>query len=71
MKQLLSDLFKAYNGKAFAMGVMPVRGEKGFRRLDYDYCASGLNVKEIVARCKDARMNAVGVVIKDTDGATV
>ncbi|GAB4308391.1 MAG: hypothetical protein Kow0069_06610 [Promethearchaeota archaeon] len=57
--------------RAFAMAVMPVRGPKGFRKLDYEFAADPrrLNVKEIVEKCYDHGFNAIGVVIKDTDGA--
>ncbi|MHA2122135.1 MAG: hypothetical protein ACW990_13105, partial [Promethearchaeota archaeon] len=55
--------------KIYAMGLMPVRGSKGFRKLDYEFAEKRLNVNEIITKLKDAHFNAVGIVIKDTDGA--
>ncbi len=55
--------------KVFAMGLMPIRGPKGFRKLDYEYAEKGLNVKEIVEKLIECHFNVLGIVIKDTDGA--
>jgi hypothetical protein len=61
---------KKFHDKPILAGaVMPIRGEAGFRQLDYDYCRDRMNVKEIMDRLQDTHMNALGVVIKDTDGA--
>ncbi len=58
--------FKA--DKVFAMGLMPVRGASGFRKLDYEF-AEELPVKEIINHLEEHHFNVLGVVIKDTDGA--
>ncbi|MBN2154425.1 MAG: hypothetical protein JW776_00090 [Candidatus Lokiarchaeota archaeon] len=58
--------FKA--DKVFAMGLMPVRGPAGFRKLDYEF-AEQIPVKEIITHLEEHHFNVLGVVIKDTDGA--
>ncbi|MHA1293952.1 MAG: hypothetical protein ACTSQJ_14955 [Promethearchaeota archaeon] len=55
--------------KIFAMGLMPVRGPKGFRKLDYEFAEKELNVKSILDKLEDCHFNVLGLVIKDTDGA--
>jgi len=55
--------------KVYAMGLMPVRGSKGFRKLDYEFAEKHLNVNEIMDKLQDAHFNVIGIVIKDTDGA--
>ncbi len=55
--------------KVFSMGLMPIRGQQGFRELDYEFAEKGLNVKEIMNKLDAAHINILGVVIKDTDGA--
>ncbi|MHA2287873.1 MAG: hypothetical protein ACXABG_03705 [Promethearchaeota archaeon] len=55
----------------FAMGLMPVRGPKGFRKLDYEFAAKQLNVVEIMDKLEKHHFNVFGLVIKDTDGACV
>ncbi|MFW9939158.1 MAG: hypothetical protein ACFFD5_16045, partial [Candidatus Thorarchaeota archaeon] len=55
--------------KIYAMGLMPVRGPKGFRKLDYEFAEKGLNVKEVMDKLEECHFNVFGLVIKDTDGA--
>ncbi|MFX1556826.1 MAG: hypothetical protein ACFFC9_06195 [Promethearchaeota archaeon] len=55
--------------KIYAMGLMPVRGPKGFRKLDYEFAEKGLNVKEVMNKLEECHFNVFGLVIKDTDGA--
>lgn len=57
------------SNKIFAMGLMTVRGPVGFRKLDYEFAEKKLNIKEILDRLQGCRFNALGLVIKDTDGA--
>ncbi len=57
--------------KIFAMGLMPVRGPIGFRKLDYDFAEKELNVKEIMDKLEECHFNILGLVIKDTDGACI
>ncbi|TXT56365.1 MAG: hypothetical protein BAJALOKI2v1_570013 [Promethearchaeota archaeon] len=54
--------------KVYAMALMPVRGKKGFRKLDYEY-AKKIQVNEILQKIVQAHFNVLGLVIKDTDGA--
>ncbi|HUW90173.1 MAG TPA: hypothetical protein VMV43_06585 [Candidatus Nanopelagicaceae bacterium] len=63
----LKSAFKA--NKIYAMGLMPVRGKGGFRKLDYEYAEKGLNVKEVMDKIEESHFNVFGLVIKDTDGA--
>ncbi|MFX1287119.1 MAG: hypothetical protein ACFFFY_00990 [Promethearchaeota archaeon] len=55
----------------FAMGLMPIRGPKGFRKLDYEFAEKRLNVTEIMDKLESHHFNVFGLVIKDTDGACV
>ncbi|NVM36264.1 MAG: hypothetical protein HWN81_11770 [Candidatus Lokiarchaeota archaeon] len=55
--------------KTYAMGLMPIRGPKGFRKLDYEFAEKGLNVAEIMNKLEETHFNTLGIVIKDTDGA--
>lgn len=55
--------------KIYAMGLMPVRGPKGFRKLDYQFAQNGLNVNEVMDKLGECHINVFGLVIKDTDGA--
>ncbi|NVM19530.1 MAG: hypothetical protein HWN80_17645 [Candidatus Lokiarchaeota archaeon] len=55
----------------YAMGLMPVRGPKGFRKLDYEFTEKRLNVIEIMDKLEKHHFNVFGLVIKDTDGACV
>ena len=55
--------------KIYAMGVMPVRGSRGFRKLDYEFAENDLNVNKIMNKLEESHFNTIGVVIKDTDGA--
>ncbi|MBN2149808.1 MAG: hypothetical protein JW839_00050 [Candidatus Lokiarchaeota archaeon] len=66
------DVFKARfgKGKLFAQALMPVRGDSGFRKLDYDF-AKTLDADAIIKKCRDNGFNAFGLVVKDTDGATL
>ncbi|MHA1508436.1 MAG: hypothetical protein ACTSO6_07025, partial [Promethearchaeota archaeon] len=63
----LKSAFKA--NKIYAMGLMPVRGPRGFRKLDYEYAEKELNVKEVMDKLEECHFNVLGLVIKDTDGA--
>jgi len=54
--------------KIFAMGLMPVRGSSGFRKLDYEF-AKKLPTQEIINHLEEHHFNVLGIVIKDTDGA--
>ena len=55
--------------KIFGMGLMPVRGPKGFRKLDYEFAEKQLDVKEVMNKMEECHFNIFGLVIKDTDGA--
>ena len=55
----------------FGMGLMPVRGPKGFRKLDYEFARRDLNVEKIMNKLDENHINILGLVIKDTDGACV
>jgi hypothetical protein len=55
--------------KVFAMGLMPVRGPIGFRKLDYEFAEKNLNVISIMNKLEECHFNTFGLVIKDTDGA--
>jgi hypothetical protein len=55
--------------KIFGMGLMPVRGSRGFRKLDYEFAEKMLNVKEVMDTLEAHHINVLGLVIKDTDGA--
>jgi hypothetical protein len=57
--------------KIYAMGLMPVRGPKGFRKLDYEFAEKSLKVQEIMEKLENHHFNVLGFVIKDTDGACV
>jgi hypothetical protein len=57
--------------KFFAMGLMPVRGPKGFRKLDYEFAEKHLDIKGIMDKLENSHFNILGLVIKDTDGACV
>jgi hypothetical protein len=71
---LLSDMqmvpFRQRFGdkKIFAQCLMPIRGPKGFRKLDYDF-ASTLDPKQIIDKIQESGFNAFALVVKDTDGA--
>ncbi len=65
----LKSTFKA--NKIYAMALMPVRGPKGFRKLDYEYAEKELNVKEVMDKLEESHFNVFGLVIKDTDGACI
>ncbi len=56
--------------KIFAQSLMPVRGPEGFRKLDYEFVEK-LNPTEIISKVIDHGFNAFGLVVKDTDGATL
>ena len=55
--------------KIFAMGLMPVRGNIGFRKLDYEFVEKKLNVIGVMNKLEECHFNTFGLVIKDTDGA--
>ncbi|MGQ4873043.1 MAG: hypothetical protein ACP6IY_03110 [Promethearchaeia archaeon] len=57
--------------KVFGMGLMPVRGRKGFRELNYEFAEKELNPKKIMDKIEECHFNVFGLVIKDTDGACV
>jgi len=63
----LKSAFRA--NKIYAMGLMPVRGPRGFRKLDYEFAEKKLNVKEVMDKLGESYFNVLGLVIKDTDGA--
>ncbi len=63
----LKSSFKA--NKIFALGLMLVRGDQGFRKLDYEFAEKKLNVLEIMDKLEESHFNVLGLVIKDTDGA--
>lgn len=68
-KEKLEQVKKSFKGdKILAMGIMPVRGPAGFRKLDYEF-AKKINVKEVMDKIQASHFNVLGVVIKDTDGA--
>jgi hypothetical protein len=68
-QDLIKKAQKSFNAeKVFAMGLMPVRGPSGFRKLDYNF-AENLPVKDIIHHLEEHHFNVLGVVIKDTDGA--
>ncbi|GAG71681.1 unnamed protein product, partial [marine sediment metagenome] len=55
--------------KIFAMGLMPVRGPIGFRKLDYEFAENTLDVIGVMNKLEECHFNTFGLVIKDTDGA--
>lgn len=55
----------------FAMAVMHVRGNEGFRKLDYEFAENQLDIKKIMDKLEECHFNTLGLVIKDTDGACV
>ncbi len=57
--------------KVYAMGLMPIRGKKGFRKLDYEFAEIGLNIIKIMDKLEESHFNVLGVVIKDTGGACI
>ncbi|MHA1491818.1 MAG: hypothetical protein ACTSRI_19465 [Promethearchaeota archaeon] len=63
----ISKIFGA--PKLYAMGLMPVRGAIGFRKLDYEFAEKRLNIKVIMNQLEKSHFNVFGLVIKDTDGA--
>jgi len=70
--ELNTQILKSFGfKKIYAMGLMPVRGPEGFRRLDYDFAEKKLNVKKIMDKLEECHFNVFGLVIKDTDGACV
>jgi hypothetical protein len=60
---------KLGTNKIFAMGLMPVRGPIGFRKLDYEFAEKKLDVIGIMDKLEECHFNTFGLVIKDTDGA--
>jgi hypothetical protein len=60
---------KSFQGdKILAMGIMPVRGAEGFRKLDYEF-SKKIKILEVMDKISHSHFNTLGVVIKDTDGA--
>ncbi|GAI68564.1 unnamed protein product, partial [marine sediment metagenome] len=57
--------------RIYAMGLMPVRGVEGFRKLDYEFAEKKLDVIEVMNKLDECHFNVFGLVIKDTDGACV
>ena len=55
--------------RIYAIGLMPVRGAEGFRKLDYEFAEKKLNVIEVMDKLDECHFNVFGLVIKDTDGA--
>ncbi len=69
-KEQIEVFFNAFGAKkVYAMGLMPIRGPKGFRNLDYEFAEKGLDVIEIMDKLEETHFNVLGIVIKDTDGA--
>jgi len=69
-KEQIEVFFNAFGAKkVYAMGLMPIRGPKGFRNLDYEFAEKDLNVIEIMDKLEETHFNVLGIVIKDTDGA--
>ena len=68
-EQLAPFRLKFGNKKAFAQCLMPIRGTKGFRKLDYDYPKDQLKPAEVIAKLADCGFNCFALVVKDTDGA--
>jgi hypothetical protein len=56
--------------KIFAQCLMPIRGPKGFRKLDYDF-PNQIDPKFIIDKIVECGFNAFALVVKDTDGATI
>jgi len=72
--RLESDKIRAFKtafdvNKIYAMNLMAVRGQKGFRKLDYEFAEKRLNVVEIMDKLEKHHFNVFGLTIKDTDGA--
>lgn len=66
----IETFIKAFGAKkTYAMGLMPIRGPKGFRKLNYEFAEKGLNIVEIMKKLEETHFNTLGIVIKDTDGA--
>ncbi len=68
------QIFDQFNGKRpFIMALMPVRGERGFRELNYHWAEdpNKLVPKKIVEKSYEYGINSIGIVIKDNDGACV
>ena len=59
--------FKAQ--KVYGMGLMPIRGPEGFRKLDYEFAENELDPIEVMDKLQECHFNIFGLVIKDTDGA--
>ncbi len=57
--------------RIYAMGLMPVRGVEGFRKLDYEFAEKKLDIIEVMNKLDKCHFNVFGLVIKDTDGACV
>ena len=55
--------------KFLGMGLMPIRGPKGFRKLDYEFARNQMNVDKIMNKLNEHHINFLGLVVKDTDGA--
>jgi len=55
--------------KIYALGLMPVRGPEGFRKLDYEFAEKKLNIIKVMDKLDECHFNVFGLVIKDTDGA--
>jgi len=69
-KDKIIDLRNKFGAnKIYAMGLMPVRGPIGFRKLDYEFAEKKLNVLEVMDKLEECHFNTFGLVIKDTDGA--
>ena len=58
------------NKKNFSQCLMPIRGPDGFRKLDYEF-AKTIDPQEIIAKIVKHGFNSFGLVVKDTDGATL
>ncbi|MHA1341314.1 MAG: hypothetical protein ACTSRZ_15160 [Promethearchaeota archaeon] len=56
--------------KQFSQALMPVRGPEGFRKLDYDF-PNQIDPEAIIKKIIENGFNSFGLVVKDTDGATL
>jgi len=70
LSQIASFKEKFGDKKIFSQALMPVRGPEGFRQLDYDF-PNQIVPEQIIKKLKDHGFNSFGLVVKDTDGATL
>lgn len=53
------------------MRLMPIRGKKGLRTLDYELAENRLNIIEIMDKLEESHFNVLGVVINYTGGIVI